>query len=439
MPFDGFFRQFLAKGHDTPTPSEVPLQGTYKRRDRRAEALRIVSKWRHLDQLDPESQDYPPLLNSFLDDKVDRKATTSLEDEDAIVVLDILAKILERVRNLENLSNHVLRVFQSLAYKAGQVPNCYKIDRNLDFQIDPVAFASGGFSDVRKGSLGGHVVAVKVLRMAQNSNVVKLQKDFCKEAVLWKSISHPNVLGLIAVDIDGSTGRCFMVSELMGNGNIFEFIQRNSANRLRLLADVAEGLYYLHRLNIFHGDIKGPNILITNATPPQACLSDFGFSIPAPTNTFPLSTCGMNLGGGTPPYMAPELIRPSMFGLSGSEASREGDIFAFGMAIYEVVTGVRPFSLEGKRVQELIFAVTEGERPKKPENAEAIGFGNGIWNLVEKCWSQDRKQRPSTRDVRLRLTFAASTSSSAPPGPRVAVSQARTVSTRSTLFTSYGE
>ncbi|KAF9781211.1 kinase-like domain-containing protein [Thelephora terrestris] len=362
----------------------------------------------------PRIQDYPPLLNSFLDDKVDRKATTSLEDEDAIVCLDILAKILERVRNLENLSNHVLRVFQSLAYKA----------------------ASGGFSDVRKGSLGGHVVAVKVLRMAQNSNVVKLQKDFCKEAVLWKSISHPNVLGLIAVDIDGSTGRCFMVSELMGNGNIFEFIQRNSANRLRLTSLKACTTSTASTSSTGHQRAQHPD---HNATPPQACLSDFGFSIPAPTNTFPLSTCGMNLGGGTPPYMAPELIRPSMFGLSGSEASREGDIFAFGMAIYEVVTGVRPFSLEGKRVQELIFAVTEGERPKKPENAEAIGFGNGIWNLVEKCWSQDRKQRPSTRDVRLRLTFAASTSSSAPPGPRVAVSQARTVSTRSTLFTSYGE
>ena len=67
-------------------------------------------------------------------------------------------------------------MLRSLAYNAGQVPNRYKINRNLTFDVDPVAFASGGFSDVRRGTLGDKLVAVKVLRMAQDSNVVELQK-----------------------------------------------------------------------------------------------------------------------------------------------------------------------------------------------------------------------------------------------------------------------
>jgi hypothetical protein len=62
-------------------------------------------------------------------------------------------------------------------------------------------------------------------------------QDFCKETVLWKNISHPNILGLIAVDIDSFTGRCSMISELMMNGNIMTFIQHTSVNRIHLVID----------------------------------------------------------------------------------------------------------------------------------------------------------------------------------------------------------
>jgi serine/threonine protein kinase len=141
----------------------------------------------------------------------------------------------------------------------------------------------------------------------------------------------------------------------------------------------------------------------------------------------------MNLGGGTPPYMAPELMYPTKFNLHSPQVSREVDIYALGMSMYEVVTGVRPFGMEGMRNEELMFVVIEGGRPAKPENAEAIGFGNGVWDLTEKCWSQDRTQRPKTWDVRLRLRVAASLSSDAPPGPRIEIPMARNISTCSTI------
>ena len=179
------------------------------------------------------------------------------------------------------------------------------------------------------------------------------------------------------------------------------------------------------------------NILITNETPPRACLSDFGFSAPAQTNSFPISTRGMNLGGGTPPYMAPELMYPSKFGLRGPQLSREADIYSFGMAMYEVVTGIRPFGAEGMRYEELMFVVMEGGRPAKPDDAETVGFRNGLWDLVEQCWSQDRTQRPNTLDVRLRLRVAAPMAPTVPPGPRIVISMARNISTCSTVSNAY--
>jgi hypothetical protein len=191
------FRKLIAKyqgNHVTPTSDVVPHH------DIPVES--IVSKWSRLEKLDPSSREYLRLLTSLLDDAGDRRATTALKDEDATIVLDILARVrihpaiwadyrstpilsmlilfcrqvLDHDENLGKLSNRTLGVLRTLAYNACQVPNHYKIDRNMTFDVDTVIFASGGFSDVRRGTLGGQLVAVKVLRMALNSNVPDMQK-----------------------------------------------------------------------------------------------------------------------------------------------------------------------------------------------------------------------------------------------------------------------
>lgn len=196
------FRQLIAKyqgNHVTPTQDFVPHH------DIPVES--IVSKWSRLEQLDPSSREYLRLLTSLLDDAGDRRATTALKDEDATIVLDILARVrihpaiwadyrstpilsmlillcrqvLDHGENLGKLSNRTLGVLRTLAYNACKVPNHYKIDRSMTFDVDTVIFASGGFSDVRKGRLGGQLVAVKVLRMALNSNVPDMQKVRCAE------------------------------------------------------------------------------------------------------------------------------------------------------------------------------------------------------------------------------------------------------------------
>lgn len=144
-----------------------------------------------------------------------------------------------------------------------------------------------------------------------------------------------------------------------------------------------------------------------------------------------MSTRGMNPFGGTTPYMAPELIYPLRFGLSSSRLSKEGDIYAFGMVIYETVMGIRPFGLEDFREQQITHAVLDGMRPARPENTEAIEFGRGIWDLVERCWGEDWEQRPKSGEVGQRLTVAAVLSPPAPPGPKVALGPRRDFSTHS--------
>ena len=120
---------------------------------------------------------------------------------------------------------------------------------------------------------------------------------------------------------------------------------------------------------------------------------------------------------GTWTHIAPELLYPEKFGLRDGRVSKQADIYAFGMVVYEVLTGCAPFGREGRRIAELIMRVVEGARPSKPEGAEDAGFGRGTWELVNQCWDGDRDGRPIVEDVYKHFQRVARTSTVIPPGP----------------------
>ena len=109
---------------------------------------------------------------------------------------------------------------------------------------------SGGFTDTRAGHYMGHAVAVKTLRVGKQEDIQKIRKvsasnifsmvltilqQFCKEVVLWNTLSHPNVLKFVGVQGDMEKGQFTIVSEWMPHGNIMEFIKNKPVNRLELV------------------------------------------------------------------------------------------------------------------------------------------------------------------------------------------------------------
>ena len=189
------------------------------------------------------------------------------------------------------------------------------------------------------------------------------------------------------------------------------------------LEQVAAGLYYLHDRDIVHGDLKGVspfaqtifcvvtrlqhNILLTNEDPPRACLTDFGLSAFAPDTQGVTNTI---TAGGTPIYMAPELLVPAKFGSASSRPTKPADIYALGMVIFEVLSGCQPFYERKWDIFEVIYHVVGGERPAKPDNAEQVGFGDGVWELVEACWVEELTTRPTIDRVLSHLTRVAAAS-----------------------------
>ena len=100
--------------------------------------------------------------------------------------------------------------------------------------------------------------------------------------------------------------------------------------------------------------------------------------------------------------MAPEIINPShdANGMPVVE-SKPADVFAFAMFAVEVFTGKIPF--EEERNEAIALRISRGGRPRMPENPQAIGLTNEMRELIDSCWQQDPKERPTMDEVVRRL------------------------------------
>lgn len=120
-------------------------------------------------------------------------------------------------------------------------------------------------------------------------------------------------------------------------------------------------------------------------------------------------------GRGTFGHMAPELFSEN------GEASKEADMYAFGMVVYEVITGALPFGHH--KMMELPMLTIIGSRPPRPEDPAAIGFGQGTWEFMEQCWDENPKKRPTAREALVHFGRIARTSTIVDPGPTIPVDE----------------
>ena len=126
-------------------------------------------------------------------------------------------------------------------------------------EVSSEILASGGFADVRTGAYFGTLVAVKTMRVGEEDGFMRIRKvsiygrffnylgaiptavpqQFCKEVVLWDTLSHPNVMKLVGVQGDMNKGQFITVSEWMAHGNVMQYIKENHVNRLELVCGFA--------------------------------------------------------------------------------------------------------------------------------------------------------------------------------------------------------
>jgi len=136
------------------------------------------------------------------------------------------------------------------------------------------------------------------------------------------------------------------------------------------------------------------NILIDQND--QARLADFGFLTIVSDNTNFTTSSSLAIHG-TTRWMSPELLRAQQLGLRDSRPTKGSDCYALGMVIYEVLSGLVPFT----RFHSFIVPqkVIAGERPGRPEGAKGVWFADGLWETLTLCWEAQPESRPDIETV----------------------------------------
>ncbi|KAG6827435.1 hypothetical protein H0H92_011814 [Tricholoma furcatifolium] len=265
----------------------------------------------------------------------------------------------------------IIVALQQLVKATGVLPARYVIN---DVTSSGVVEARGGFADVYRGNSQGKVVCIKVNRFARDTQN-RVRTNILIEAVLCGSLSHPNIVPLFGVYIEGIT--LSLVYPWMENGDLVMYLQQHPlSSRVQLLSDVALGLGYLHERSIVHGDLKGVNILVNDSG--RALIADFGLASILPSS------------GGTLMYKAPEILDPVAYN------TKETDIYALGCVAYEVFAGKPPFA--NLRPHLIVIKVMDGHRPERPDASPSWnvwGLTEDVWALIERCWHADPASRPA--------------------------------------------
>lgn len=186
-----------------------------------------------------------------------------------------------------------------------------------------------------------------------------------------------------------------LVMEIMTLGSLHGAIQEKASFilpvdiRIQVMLDVIQGLEYLHGLNCIHGDVKSPNVLLTeDGGSLRAKLSDFGFSHirHRPDSTSIASAVSLK-------WAAPELFeKPAVI-------TPSADIYSYGVVVWELLTLKQPFSDCSSSPVSIVTRVMAGERDAIP----ILGTPPTILEAIQACWVRSPGYRPTAQTLRMKL------------------------------------
>ncbi|KAG8706611.1 hypothetical protein FRC09_002324 [Ceratobasidium sp. 395] len=259
-----------------------------------------------------------------------------------------------------------IRNFDDITGSTGQIAAVISSDMLDISSCSTRPISRGGFSDIYFGRLyNGTPVAIKTIFV--------LSDDQEQEHKHLKATEFREQIA--------------MVSVWMENGDLRSYVNKYpNVDRIKLCAQIADGLAYLHSTGIIHGDLKGPNVLISKDG--VATLIDFGNAV-LRESTLQFTDTGTNQKMSIR-WTAPEL-------LEGGKHSANADLYSLGM---EAFTGKVPYSEKNDRA--VMVAIMKYEYPARPQECIPTnsGWGDALWYLLMRCWNPVPEQRPKAIEVR---------------------------------------
>jgi len=236
-------------------------------------------------------------------------------------------------------------------------------------------------------------VAIKILPTTFSADTERLHR-FEREARLASALNHPNIVTIYELGQAGSTR--YIAMELIEGQTLGQLLAVGAmpiGKALEIAAQVAEGLAKAHEAGIAHRDLKPGNLMVS--TDGFVKILDFGLAkLSAPgdlAETREISEWRTRPGQilGTLQYMSPEQA-------SSGESDFRSDQFSFGLVLYEMLTGKRPFS-RSTAAGTIVAILQEQAEPiglQKPDAPAPL-----CW-AIERCLAKEPDKRyASTRDL----------------------------------------
>jgi len=236
-------------------------------------------------------------------------------------------------------------------------------------------------------------VAVKIIRAdVKGASAKKLSQRMQQEARAAARTGHAAIVRITDVG-ETPAGDAFCVMELLEGEDIAAFLvgrgRLNPIKAVQVLLPIAHALSLVHDQGIVHRDLKPDNIFLSRTVDGtiQPKLIDFGIAkMVLPTGSDRITQDGTLLG--SPAYMSPEQGR-------GKDVDLRGDIWAFCVVLYEMVSNRMPF--EGDNYNALVRAIIEDA----PIPLTTLDIGDAaFWAILERGLAKDPTERwQSMRDL----------------------------------------
>jgi eukaryotic-like serine/threonine-protein kinase len=229
-------------------------------------------------------------------------------------------------------------------------------------------------------------VALKILPAALVIDPARHER-FVREARAASALEHPHIA--VVHDIGEAEGVTFIAMELVRGEPLSDLVARSPLppeRALDLAIEIAEALARAHDVGIVHRDLKPANVMVT--TEGHAKIIDFGLAklVDAlggesrETVARQVTESGIVLG--TVSYMSPEQAE-------GAPVDHRSDVFSFGIVLYEMLAGRRPFA--GRTTIDTLHAILNAPTPPLPESLGPAPAD--LQRIIDKCLAKPPNER----------------------------------------------
>ncbi|KJE91578.1 CAMK/CAMKL/MARK protein kinase, variant 1 [Capsaspora owczarzaki ATCC 30864] len=245
---------------------------------------------------------------------------------------------------------------------------------------------ASGIVKIAKHTLTNTLVAVKIVNKTK-LNLEHLNRLLHEVHIMQRlshpATAHPHITRLF--EVVNTPVYMYIFMELCTAGRVDYYLKAlgddiplRERECRRLFMQLASAVEYCHSLNIFHRDMKSCNVLLDADN--NVKLTDFGLSV----QCWPDQTID-NIWVGTPYYMAPELFRREAY------KPMAVDIWALGVVLYEMVTGLRPFRTATYDDLMRLVLSRQLEFPK--------GMSSSLKRLLNKLLALNAAERPNLTQI----------------------------------------